>query len=397
MSIRYSDRLRRELAPSRLADLLADKRRRGEAILDLTESNPTRAGIDYPRQDILNALSSPAALRYEPHARGLAVAREAIAQYYLEHGLPVPFDGIHLTASTSEAYAFLFKLLADPWDEVLVPIPSYPLVEFIAALEHVRLAPFNLRYDDSAGWSVDFASLEAALSPRSRALIFVNPNNPTGSYLTLEDRALLARFCVENRLGLIVDEVFLDFPLRDDVTPRSALESAEGALVFVLSGLSKILALPQAKLSWIVTAGPSELVEGTLFRLDLIADTFLSVGTAVQHAAPSLFPLRTSLQRQIVERCRANTALLAGAADARGGIRLLRADGGWYAVLRVPELKNEEAFALECLENRDVYLHPGYFFDFRETGYLVFSLLTPSAVFQEGLSRVLDTLSGWRC
>ncbi len=384
----FSKRFKWNLETNQLARLIEAKRRAGAPILDLTEANPTRAGLAYPAAEILSALAQSGAMRYDPAPRGLLPAREAVAAYYAERGLQADPDHICLTASTSEAYAYLFKLLCDQGDEVLAPQPSYPLFDFLAALEGVALRPYALEYQHPRGWRVDFASLRSALTPQTRAIILVNPNNPTGSFIKADEVAELNRLCQQHELALIVDEVFSDYVLQPDVSLVTSLVENKAVLTFVLSGFSKILALPQMKLGWIVANGSRALLTEAEERLELIADTFLSVGAPVQHAAADWLKLRGELQTQISARTRANLAWLATQV-AGSPCRLLRVEGGWYATLEVPRHSSEEELVLRLLAEDDVLVHPGYFFDFPREGYLVLSLLAPPAVFQAAARRVL--------
>jgi alanine-synthesizing transaminase len=385
----FSTRFKWSLETNQLARLIETKRRAGTPLLDLTEANPTRAGFTYPTAEILAALAQPAALHYEPVPRGLAQAREAVAAYYAERGLRVAADQLFLTASTSEAYAYLFKLLCDQDDEVLVPQPSYPLFDFLAALEGVSLRPYLLEYVHPGGWRLDFAALEQSVTPRTRALLLVNPNNPTGSFLKRAELAQLNAFCQTHELALIVDEVFSDYLWQPAETLATSLVENGAALTFVLSGFSKILGLPQMKLGWIVTSGPASLRAAADERLELIADTFLSVSAPVQHAAADWLRWRLPLQQQIQERTQANQRWLANLVEG-SPCRLLHAEGGWYATLEVPRHVSEEELVLRLLAEDDVLVHPGYFFDFEREAFLVLSLLTPPAPFQTACQRLFQ-------
>jgi hypothetical protein len=387
----FSARFKWRLEANRLALLLAQKRRAGARLIDLTQSNPTQAHFDYPQAEILAALSAPEALIYEPAPRGLLPTRQAVADYYRECEQAVDPEQIHLTASTSEGYAYLFKLLASFGDAVLVPQPSYPLFEFLGALEGVELHPYELAYAHPAGWQIDFDSLQRAASISTRAVIVVNPNNPTGSYLKQYELERLVAFCAERELALIVDEVFSDYALTADAQRVTSLVSVNEALTFVLSGLSKTVALPQMKLGWIITNGPDALRREATERLDLIADTFLSVGAPVQHAVSAWLRLRAALQQQILHRVRGNLARLAQQ-TWESPCRLLTVEGGWYATLEVPRHASEEEMILALLDEDDVLAHPGYFFDFPREAFLVLSLLTPGEDFQEGVARVMARL-----
>src|SRR5262249_14549675 len=384
----FSNRFKWSLEPSRFALLIEEKKRSGARILDLTESNPTRAGFDYPSEEILGALARVPATLYDPAPRGLPVAREAVAGYYAERGFDVDPERIHLTASTSEAYSFLFKLLADHGESVLVPQPSYPLFEFLAALEGVELRPYDLHYVHTAGWSIDFDSIEKAIAPNTRAIILVSPNNPTGSFTKQREVEQLNAICARHDMALIADEVFGDYGFEDDLGRAASLVSNGAALTFVMSGFSKILALPQMKLGWIVTGGPAGLREKAIERLDFIADTFLSVAAPVQHSARAWLRLRGSMQAQILDRVRANLNYLRDVTKD-SPLRLLNVEGGWYATLELPRQFTEEEWATALLEKDDVLAHPGYFFDFPREAFLVLSLLPRAEIFREAVSRIL--------
>jgi len=366
----FSSRLDWSLQTNRLSALLKTK----QQVLDLTESNPTRAGFEYPREEILDALADARVLRYDPEPRGLLSAREAVSNYYEN----VPPSRILLTASTSEAYSYLFKLLCDPGDEILSPRPSYPLFEFLAGLESVRVVHYPLRYDGV--WHIDFDALKHAISPRTKAIVVVNPNNPTGSFLKREEWSRLERFGIP----ILSDEVFSDYAFSpDDSRVRTLTDSAE-VLTFSMSGLSKIAALPQMKLGWIVASGPGH--EAALDRLELIADTYLSVSTPVQIALPRLLDLSIRMRVQILDRTRANLALL------RRLTVPLHVEGGWYATLQVPRTSTEEDWAIELLEHSNVLVQPGFYFDFESEPFLVLSLLTQPDTFAEGLRRLLESI-----
>lgn len=384
--MRFSSRLHWDLRPNPLSSLLAARRAAGENILDLTESNPTRADLKYPAAEILTALSDERALRYEPLPAGSLTARETVANYYSSRGAPVSPDRILLTASTSEAYAYLFKLLTDPGDEILAPQPSYPLFEFLAGMELVRVRPYSLLYDGT--WPIDFDSLEQALSPRTRAIVVVNPNNPTGSYLKREELSRLQELCKKHELALIADEVFADYSLQPDAGRVQTLTREDAALTFSLSGLSKVVALPQMKLGWIVIGGPTQQCAEAMERLELIADTYLSVGAPIQVALRRLLSLRDAIQEPIKSRLRANLEFLQ-ARSKNSPCKLLTVEGGWYATLQVPRTRAEETLVLELLRHDNVLTQPGFFYDFPSEAYLVLSLLTPPDIFRAGVERIL--------
>lgn len=384
----FSARARFALAPNRLSRLLEAKRRSGAKVLDLTESNPTRAGIDYPG-DLLTPLADPAGLVYEPAPLGLPEARAAVANDFRRRGLTVDPERVLLTASTSEAYAFLFKLLLDPGEVVLVPRPSYPLFEFLARLEGAKAACYDLDYDGE--WHLSVPKLAARVTAATRAVCVVHPNNPTGSFLKQDEAAQLASLCAERGLAVICDEVFADYAFADDPRRASSLAVDGEALVFSLGGLSKSCGLPQLKLGWLAGFGPEQPRREALRLLELIADSYLSVATPVQRAAPSLLRRMPELQGAIKRRVSANLALLQRSADGSPAT-LLRVEGGWYAVLRVPRTLPEEERVLRLLERRDVLVHPGFFFDFPSEAYLVLSLLPREADFARGLEAIAADL-----
>ncbi|MGE0128724.1 MAG: pyridoxal phosphate-dependent aminotransferase [Blastocatellales bacterium] len=389
----FSKRFKWSLETNQFARLIEAKKKSGAQILDLTESNPTRAGFDYPAEEILAALAQAPAMLYEPAPRGLLIARRGVAGYYAERGFSVDPERIHLTASTSEAYSYLFKLLADQGQSVLVPQPSYPLFEFLAALEGVELRPYELSYVHPAGWRIDFDSVEKAIETNTRAIILVSPNNPTGSFTKLHELERLNEICARHDLALIADEVFGDYGFGDDESRAASLVLNDSALTFVMSGFSKILALPQMKLGWIVTNGPADLREEAVERLDFIADTFLSVGAPVQHATPTWLRLRQTLQDQILDRAQSNLNWLRDVTE-ESPLRLLSVEGGWYATLELPRQFSEEEWALALLEKDDVLAHPGYFYDFPREAFLVLSLLPRAEVFRKSVNRILAR-AGW--
>lgn len=391
--MRFAQRTDWKLSPNRFSSALEEHKRCGKALFDLTASNPPEAGLRYRTEEILAAFQDSRSFEYHPDPKGLHSARCAVAGYYDEVARRValeraPAAGISpeqliLTTSTSEAYTFAFRLLCDPGDEVLIPTPSYPLFEYLAGLQDVRLVPYHLFYDH--GWQIDFHSLEKAIAPRTRAIILVNPNNPTGSYVSRGETAQLNAICRERELALIVDEVFLDYSLGK---PRPSFAFNADALTFTLSGISKISGLPQMKLAWAAVSGPKSFAAEALARMEVIADTYLSMNAPVQLAASMLLDERHSVQAQLSSRlCENLTELdrqLAGSMVSR-----LVIEGGWYAVLRVPRVRSDEEFAIALLESEDVLVQPGYFYDFPSEGYIVVSLITPEDTFQEGLARML--------
>lgn len=357
----------------------------GLPIADLTASNPTRCGFEYPG-DLLDALTNPRALDYDPQPKGMLSARQAVCGYYADHGVVLDPAQVVLATSTSEAYSYLFRLLCDPGGEVLVLQPGYPLFDFLAELEDVRLKAAPLVYDH--GWQIDPEAIRRTITPATRAIILVHPNNPTGHFTKGWEAAELARLCRERGLPLIVDEVFLDYGIGD--AGRSFASGLEGVPVFVVSGLSKIAGLPQMKAAWIVATGPE--ASAALDRLEVISDTFLSMNAPVQCALPKWLNGRRSIQRQIRERVSANLAELDAQFARAGELQRLVVEGGWYAVLRIPAIAPDEETALKLLE-RGTWLHPGHFFGMPQSGWLVTSLLTPCSEFSTGVT----TVTGYFC
>jgi len=348
---------------------------------------------------LLSSLGHPGSLVYEPHPQGLASARTAVAAYYAEIGVPVDPESLFLTTGTSEAYAMVFKLLADPDEEVLVPTPGYPLLDVLTRLEGVRLIPYPLAYREPArlvpgGWAIDLELLRASISTRTKAVVVVSPNNPTGSYLKKAELDGLNALCRDFGLALVVDEVFSDYARGPD--PRRVRTAAgnERALTFALNGFSKLVGLPQLKLGWIHVSGPAELARQARERLAYVTDAFLSVSAAVQHAAPAIFRLRAAVQEQIQARLEQNLAALQESLSGIDCCRTLVSEGGWYSVMRLPDELPDEEFGVDLLERDGVLAHPGYFYDFPSGSYLVLSLLPPAGDFREGVSRIAARLRG---
>jgi alanine-synthesizing transaminase len=380
----FSSRLDWAIGPNPLARLLQKKRSAGADILDLTESNPTAAGLNYSSERVLAALADPRSMRYEPAPAGIVAARAAISEYYSSR---VPVERILLTASTSEAYGFLFKLLANPSDEVLAPRPSYPLFDYLAALDSVRIVQYPLAYH--GGWAIDFEALASRITVRTRAIVTVNPNNPTGSFLKKEELSQLSALCRRYDLAIISDEVFSDYSFEDDPARVRSLVEVEDVLTFCLSGISKVCGLPQLKLGWIVAGGPEPVRKQAFDRLELIADTYLSVGAPVQWAAGALLASREEIQNQILARVHRNLALLRSKIGSDSPWQVLDVEGGWYAVIQAPRIHTEEDWVLTLLDQDNVLVQPGFFYDFAKEAFLVLSLLTPSEIFGEGVQRIL--------
>jgi alanine-synthesizing transaminase len=388
----FSNRTDWKLTPNRFTEVQRELRAAGREVLDLTVSNPTRAGLSYDTEAILKALSNSGAMDYDPQPKGLASTREAVATYYRDQHAEseIDPDALLLTTSTSEGYSNVFRLLCNPADEVLVPKPSYPLFEFLADLQDVRLTPYPLLYDH--GWQIDFPSLSRAVSPRTRAVVVVHPNNPTGSYVSTDERTQLNSFCREHGLALIADEVFLDYP-HDGIRRPSFVRNPD-VLTFTLSGISKISGLPQMKLAWVAVSGPAEVVSTAAARLEVIADTYLSMNAPIQLAAATLLGQRKSIQPSVLERVRMNLVELDRQLAEQKASQRLQVEGGWYAVLRVPVTRTDEDLAIDLLRRASVLVHPGHFYDFPNDGYLVLSLLTPPAEFREGTRRIFELLNG---
>jgi len=382
----FSSRVPADLGVNRLARAIQDARSRGRQLIDLTLSNPTRAGFVYP-SDLLAPLGHPRGVTYQPEPFGLLEARRAVSADYARRGVTVSADRIVLTSSTSEAYSLLFKLLTEPGDEVLVPRPSYPLFDHLTQLDAVTARPYDLEYHD--GWTVDLSSVDRALSERTRALLVVSPNNPTGSFVSRQELKQLAATCAERGVAIIADEVFAEYQTRPGACVDSGrtMEVGEG-LVFSLGGLSKSAGLPQVKLGWMALAGAESLVGAALERLELICDTYLSVSTPVQAAAAELLACGAAIRKQIQTRIASNYRMLAERVEAVPACTLLAADGGWYAVVQVPSIDSEEDLVVALVDD-GVVVHPGYFFDFPRESYVVVSLLPPEHEFAEGVTSVL--------
>jgi len=384
-----SSRVPRELVPNRLSVALTRLRASGVSIIDLTESNPTSVGLEYP-PGLLDELSRPGGLLYRPDPFGLKVAREAVVRYLSRLGISTAPERVILTASTSEAYGFLFKLLCDPRDAVLVPHPSYPLFEHLTELDAVRAVPYLLEYHGR--WSVELSSLRRAISPRTRAVLVVNPNNPTGSYLSRAELDAIADVCREHALALIGDEVFARYPLGEDPRrPVSVLDHAHhDVLTISLGGLSKAVGLPQLKLAWMVVQGGETVGAAALAGLELVCDTYLSVATPVQLALETLLTRGGVVADQIASRVRANYVTLRELASRYPSSSVLPAEGGWYAVVQVPSTRSEETLVVGLLEHEHVLVHPGYFFDFAREAFVVVSLLVEPRRLRDGVTQLLE-------
>ncbi|WP_446743160.1 pyridoxal phosphate-dependent aminotransferase [Silvibacterium acidisoli] len=388
MQPRFSDRTCWDTTETELARELADRRLQRQPIIDLTASNPTHCGFNYDEAALLAALQHPDSLQYDPDPRGIRSAREAVARYYAERRADVSADQLLLTTSTSEAYSFLFRLLCNAGDEVLIAQPSYPLFDFLAQLEDVRLVPYHLFYDH--GWQTDIASLREQITPRTRAIAVVHPNNPTGHFTSDAERHELEQICAEHGLALIVDEVFLDYPMPGH-SGSSFATGDHPALTFVLSGLSKIAALPQMKAAWIAGFGPG--LEEAMARLEIVADTFLSMNAPIQNALPAWLANCGDLQRQIRDRVAGNLGILDQTLARQEMVSRLDVEAGWYAVLRVPALQHGEDLASRLLRDEGVSIHPGYFFGFPGDGWVVCSLLAEPTDLAPGIAAICRVFS----
>lgn len=380
-----SSRLPKNLQLNAVARALDAKRRGGVPLLDLTETNPTRAGFDYPN-NLLEPLAHPRALDYDPQPLGLWPARAAVAADFRRRGMVISADRVALTSSTSEAYALLFKLLCNAGDAVLVPQPSYPLFEHLTQLESVVAVPYALDYHD--GWRIDLDSIQQAATDRVRAMLLVSPNNPTGSFLHRDDLSAIAAIAATRGWAIIGDEVFADYPLDPAPNAAAVLPGAE-LLTFSLGGLSKSAGLPQLKLGWIGFGGPTDIVDRTIAAYEVMADAYLSVSTPVQAAAAELIEHGAVIRAQILSRLRRNLDALRSLAAEHPSVEVLKVEGGWSAVLKVPQLRSDEALVLELLEEDDVLVHPGYFFDFAREAFVVVSLLVEPMAFDRAIGRVL--------
>lgn len=384
--IPFSSRTPRSFHSNRIAARAAALRQAGAPLIDLTLSNPAQAGIACPQEAVLAALGDPRSLRYEPSARGSPDTRQAIALWHARHGAALDPENLLLASSTSEAYSWLFKLLCEPGGAVMTPRPSYPLFECLAELESIRAVQYPL--PEHWGWRLDIAELEAHLDPRARAVVVVNPNNPTGTYLHPEEWLRLQEFAALRGLAVIADEVFFDYSWRASTPRISSLAGPHLALTFTLSGLSKTAALPQMKLGWIHVGGPADLRQEALERLEWIVDAYLPVSAPVQFAAPRWLELAPEMQSRILGRVLGNLETLRSALGADSPWRVAGGEGGWTAVVDAPRIHSGEEWTLRFLEEASVLVQPGYFYDFEREAFLVFSLLPAPEGFQQALDRL---------
>ncbi len=383
----FSSRTGWPLTPNRLSKLIEERRSSGLPWLDLTESNPTRCGFVFDAEAILAPLHDARALTYEPDPHGPRVAREAVAEYYSERGVQLHPDQIFLTSSTSEAYSFVFRLLANPGDRILAPQPSYPLFDFLGGLNDVEVLPYPLVYHQ--GWQLDLEALVTRAESRPRAVLVVHPNNPTGSYVQRAELKQIIETCGHSQAALIADEVFADYAFTSDPDRVRSHAQVSDGLTFTFSGLSKISALPQMKLAWIVVSGPPDLRADAQARLEVIADTYLSVSTPIALAAPRWLAYRREIQPQILERVKSNLRQLDALLSPRLPVSRLQVEGGWYAILRIPSTRSDGDWVVELLTQEGVLVHPGHFYDFPSDGFLVLSLLPPLETFAEALRKTI--------
>ena len=384
-----SNRMDWDQGSNTLSLLLGDKQRRGETVVDLTESNPTRVGLAYDVDDILAALSQPGSMEYAPDPRGLSIARQAIAKYYRERGMLVDTDALFLTAGTSDAYSILFKLLGNPGDEVLIPRPGYPLLTYLARLDSLRACFYPLRYDSAVGWSIDLDVLQALITPQTRAIVLIDPNNPTGSYVKQTEWKAIDAMCRRHDLALIVDEVFYDYGAGGAAGFMPAHPRRFESLTFVLNGFSKLIGLPQLKLAWIVVGGEDGLSSAARSHLETLLDFYLSVATPVQHAAERLLVRRHAIQQQILSRIEANSRFLEERIASTGNCHVLQREGGWYAVVDILDMVSDEVRVIQLLKHDNTLVHPGFFYDFNREGFVVVSLLPGEDIFRSGVSRLI--------
>ena len=381
----FSDRTGWNLERNKLSEALGKRHSSGLPLIDLMQSNPTQCGFHFDAQKILAALNNPASLHYDPDPQGLPQAREAVAAYYRSRICQISIDDIFLDTSTSEAYSFLFRMLCNPGDELLIPQPGYPLFSFLAGIQDVSLVRYPLVYD--YGWQIDFHSLQQAITPRTRGIIVVHPNNPTGHFCKPGEIEQLNQICRERQIAIISDEVFLDFSLAPDAPPTFASNSE--VLTFTMSGLSKISGLPQMKVAWLTVTGPEALKQPAIARLEMIADTYLSMNAPIQLALPVLLEQRHPFRQQWLTRIQNNLAGLDKTLESQKLCTRLKLEGGWYAVIKAPSTEGDDELALELLITRGVYVHPGHFYDFPADGYWVVSLITPEQELATGIDALL--------
>jgi alanine-synthesizing transaminase len=387
----FSKRLNIEFEPNQLSLLFNAKIAKGEKIFDLTSSNPTKLNFTYEEKLILKNFIDEESLVYNPDPKGLITARGTVKEYYESLGKKLNIEDIFITPSTSEAYSFLFKLLLNPDDEVLIPQPCYPLFEYLAMLDSGNVIYYPLVYEHKAGWRPDIKALQANITDKTKSVILINPNNPTGSYIKSDDYFSFVDICRKNKIALISDEVFSDFAIESNEDYLRTIIGEKSYLNFALNGFSKMLGLPQMKFGWIVVEGEEDVKSEAIKRLEVIADTYLPVSTVIQNASSKLFSTKNKIQSQIRGRIKTNYDLLQSKLLLNPDIRLLKCEGGWSAVISFGNLLiPEDEFAYGLLEKRNVLIHPGYYYDFINEGYGVISLLTETHILEEGIDRLLS-------
>ncbi|PJZ78257.1 pyridoxal phosphate-dependent aminotransferase [Leptospira neocaledonica] len=382
---RFSDRFEFIPGENDLYSLLESFKRSEQDWIDLTVSNPTKVGLVYPREAILHSIEKPESMEYDPNPKGMLNARKSIVGYYKEKGYNISEEDLFLTSSSSEAYSYLIKLLCNPGEEVLIPSPGYPLFEFLSLLDGVEFNSYKLDQNDS--WKIDFEDLGSKITNKTKILFLVSPNNPTGSLLTSEEFEKLKVISKTKKITLILDEVFSDYLHEENQNQFDFFHT--DFPIFVVNGISKILALPQMKLSWIHVGGPTNWKKECKERLEIISDTYLSVGTPIQLALPELFQWRNMIQSQILRRIRRNLQILENFHSSHTGIGYTSPKGGWYAVLRSESFLNDKEFSFRLLEKEKVLVHPGSIFGFEEdSGSIVISLISETELFQSGLEKI---------
>lgn len=392
--MQFAERTAWESSDNPLSQALSAIKYDGQPWHDLTVSNPTQCGFDYSSKLFLRPLRNSNNLIYSPKSRGLQTAREEVVKYYASKNQTVYADRMLLTASSSEAYNYIFRLLFNPGDRVLIPSPSYPLFNYLAQINDADVALFPLRFEkEKDSWRIDFDHLAAVLTEKTKAIILVNPNNPTGSYIQKDELERLTSICQERNLAIICDEVFTDFPLAMDDNNVTSLVDVDKVLTFVIGGLSKALAMPQMKLSWVCVNGPRDVVDLAMHKLDIIADTFLSVATPPQNALEAWFDARDHIQSQIMTRLQTNLEILISMLTNNPSMHLLPVHGGWYVSIRIDGVEDDEEFAINLLQTKRTYVHPGYLFDFDDSGYIVLSLLTQPEDWKKGIKQLLESMN----
>ncbi len=386
----FSKRTNWQRQSNRLSELLGKLRESGKPVYDLTNSNPTDCGINYPQQEILRALSNPESLRYHPEPHGLISARKAVSEYYHQKSVVVDASDIFLTASTSEAYSLIFKLLCNADESILVPNPSYPLFDYLAQVNDVVIQQYLLHYDH--GWYIDVDSIKRGITSTTKAIVLVNPHNPTGMFLKKSEYNAIQELALQKNLALIVDEVFADYAYQDDPDRIISTAGNSKVLTFTMNGISKMIGLPQMKLGWVVVSGEETVRRETIERFEILCDTFLSVNTPVQVALPELLRIGVAIQGKILERVRNNYALLRREIGQNTFCSLLESEGSWYGIIRMPRTRSDEEWALHLLETTGVYLFPCYFFDFSDDAHLVVSLLVEEKSFHNAIKLFTEVM-----